>query len=148
MEIGVGLFVAIGLAALFMLTMRVSNLSTVESSGGYVLYAHFQNIGGLKVRSPVTMSGVRIGRVTSIEYDPQSFDARVEMTIAPEYDFLPRDSQASIYTAGLLGEQYLALEPGGDIATLGEGDRVQFTQSALVLEEIVGRVLVNLTGGE
>jgi phospholipid/cholesterol/gamma-HCH transport system substrate-binding protein len=94
------------------------------------------------------MSGVRIGRVTSIEYDPQSFDARVEMTIAPEYDFLPRDSQASIYTAGLLGEQYLALEPGGDIATLGEGDRVQFTQSALVLEEIVGRVLVNLTGGE
>jgi phospholipid/cholesterol/gamma-HCH transport system substrate-binding protein len=145
MEILVGLFVAAGFAALFMLAMRVSNLSAIESTDGYRIYAHFQNIGGLKVRSAVTMSGVKIGRVTGIEYDPQSFDARIEMTIAPNYDFLPRDTQASIYTAGLLGEQYVALEPGGDLEALAEGDRIQFTQSALVLEEIVGRVLVNLT---
>lgn len=144
-EIAVGLFVAAGLAALFMLAMQVSNLSALGDDKGYTLYANFQNIGGLKERSAVTMSGVKIGRVSGISYDRDTFQARVSMTINPKYDFLPKDTQASIYTAGLLGEQYIALEPGAEMESLKNGDKIHFTQSALVLEEIIGQVLVKLT---
>lgn len=144
-EILVGLFVAAGIAALFMLAMKVSNLSALGDEDGYRVYADFQNVGGLKVRSAVTMSGVRVGRVTDISYDPKTFQARVEMTIQPQYDFLPVDTHASIYTAGLLGEQYIALEPGAEMQTLKDGDTIHFTQSALVLEEIIGQFLVKMT---
>lgn len=147
-EILVGLFVAGGLAALFMLAMQVSNLSSIGSvtdAKSIRLVALFDNIGGLKVRSPVTMSGVRIGRVTSIVYDPDYFQARVEMQIEAQYDYLPIDSSASIYTAGLLGEQYIAVEPGAEEAFLTQGDRIEMTQSAMVLEELIGQVMVNLT---
>lgn len=144
-EIMVGLFVAAGIAALFMLAMKVSNLSALSDEDGYRIYADFQNVGGLKVRSAVTMSGVRVGRVTDISYDPETFQARVEMTIQPQYDFLPVDTHASIYTAGLLGEQYIALEPGAEMETLKDGDTIHFTQSALVLEEIIGQLLVKMT---
>ncbi len=140
-EIWVGLFVAAGLAALFMLAMKVSNLSSFTDAGGYTLTARFDNIGGLKVRSPVTVSGVTIGRVSGISYDDESYQAQVTLNIAPQYDKLPTDTSASILTAGLLGEQYIGLEPGADETYLKEGDRIQLTQSALVLEKIIGQFL-------
>jgi phospholipid/cholesterol/gamma-HCH transport system substrate-binding protein len=143
MEIGVGLFVAAGIAALFMLAMQVSNLSTSISGDTYVITAAFENIGGLKVRSPVTVSGVRVGRVDSIDYDFQSFEAVVSLRIAEKYHSFPEDTTASIFTAGLLGEQYVALEPGGSLDNLKPGDRIQLTQSALVLEQLVGQFLYN-----
>lgn len=144
-EILVGLFVAAGFAALFMLAMQVSNLSTFQTAEGYRVTAQFDNIGGLKVRSPVTVSGVRVGRVTAIRYDAESFRAEVTLTLDPEHDYFPIDTIASIYTSGLLGEQYVALEPGAELETLKDGDRVEFTQSALVLEEMVSRIMNRLT---
>lgn len=142
-EIWVGLFVALGLAALFLLAMEVSNLSEFHSQDkGYRLFAKFQNIGTLKVRSPVKVAGVKIGRVSAIRLDQDNFEAVVEMNIQPEYDKLPDDTIASIYTAGLLGEQYIALEVGGSPDLLKEGDEIEITQSALVLEELIGRFLM------
>ncbi len=111
-EIWVGIFVAAGLASLFMLAMKVSNLSAFSGDEGYTIYARFEDASGLKVRSPVTMGGVRIGRVTDIRFDPQQLVAMVTMRIEKQYDTLPVDSSASIYTAGLLGEKYIGLEPG------------------------------------
>jgi phospholipid/cholesterol/gamma-HCH transport system substrate-binding protein len=141
-EIGVGLFVALGIAALFMLAMQVSNLGAfVSADDSYVLEAGFENIGGLKVRSPVTVSGVRVGRVAAIDYDTESFEAVVTMRISSSYDNFPEDTSASIFTAGLLGEQYIALEPGGSMENLVNGDRLQLTQSALVMEQIIGQFL-------
>lgn len=140
-EIGVGLFVALGFAALFMLVMQVSNLGTITTGDTYTLKAGFENIGGLKVRSPVTVSGVRVGRVAAIDYDSDAFEAIVTLRIATAYDRFPEDTSASIFTAGLLGEQYIALEPGGSMGNLVDGDRLQLTQSALVMEQIIGQFL-------
>ncbi|MCC6303091.1 MAG: outer membrane lipid asymmetry maintenance protein MlaD [Gammaproteobacteria bacterium] len=140
-EIMVGLFVAAGIAALFMLAMKVSNLNAFSVKDGYHLKAHFDNIGGLKVQSPVSASGVRIGRVMAIEYDQDSYEAEVSMVIDPRYDRLPTDTTAGIYTSGLLGEQYISLEPGGSDTYLKDGDRLSLTQSALVLERIIGQFL-------
>jgi phospholipid/cholesterol/gamma-HCH transport system substrate-binding protein len=142
-EIAVGLFVAGGMAALFMLAMQVSNLSTTVSGESYNITAGFDNIGGLKVRSPVTVSGVRVGRVESINYDFDAYEAVVELSIGRQYDSFPEDTTASIFTAGLLGEQYIALEPGGAEDNLQPGDRIQLTQSALVLEQLIGQFLYN-----
>ncbi len=144
-EIMVGLFVAAGFAALLTLALRVSNLNTVDIDSGYQVTAYFQNIGGLKVQAPVTVSGVTVGRVAGIRYNPQRYMAEVIMDIAPGHNYLSTDTSASIYTAGLLGEQYLALEPGGALEVLKDGDTIEFTQSALVLEEIVGKLLVQMT---
>ena len=141
MEIVVGLFVAGGLGALFVLAMKVSNLSTFTEEGGYELIARFDNVGGLKVRSPVSVSGVRIGRVATIDYDSNTFEAVVTMKIGARYDKFPDDTSAQIFTAGLLGEQYVALEPGGSEEILKNGDTIQLTQSALVLEQIIGKFL-------
>lgn len=140
-EVTVGLFVVVGLAALLMLAMKVSNLSDFSSDKGYVVKAHFDNIGGLKVRSPVTMAGVRVGRVSDITFDQQSFQAVVSITIRPEFAMIPRDSSASIFTAGLLGEQYVALLAGGDERYLADGAEIRLTQSAVVLEELIGQFL-------
>lgn len=140
-EIWVGIFVAGGLAALFMLAMKVSNLSAVTDGGGYEVNAYFENISGLKVRSPVTMSGVRVGRVTDISFDPQSFQAVVTMRISDEFDQLPLDTSASVLTSGLLGEKYVGLEPGGDMEVLTDGGEIQLTQSSLVLENLIGQFL-------
>ncbi|MGI9305456.1 MAG: outer membrane lipid asymmetry maintenance protein MlaD [Gammaproteobacteria bacterium] len=145
MEILVGVFVALGFAALFVLAMRVSNLSSFTDDSGYNVYAYFENIGGLKVRSPVTASGVRVGRVSGINYDFDNLQARVTLSINQAYREFPTDTAASIFTAGLLGEQYIALEPGAEEEFLAEGDELTITQSALVLEQIIGRMLVNMT---
>ena len=146
-EIMVGLFVVLGFLALFMLAMKVSNLSRLTDNDGYEVTAYFENIGGLKVRSPVTVSGVRVGQIMSIVYDADRYEARVVMRIQDEHDYFPIDTTASIYTAGLLGEQYIALEPGAEDDVLTSGDTIEFTQSALVLEEIIGKIVVKLTSG-
>ncbi len=144
-EILVGVFVAAGFAALFMLAMRVSNLSGFQETGGYTLTAYFENIGGLKVRAPVTVSGVRVGRVAQVAYDPERFQAKVTLNIAGEHDYFPEDTAASIYTAGLLGEQYIALEPGAETEVLKDKDLIRHTQSAVVFEEVISKVISNLT---
>jgi phospholipid/cholesterol/gamma-HCH transport system substrate-binding protein len=141
LEISVGVFVALGLAALLMLGMKVSNLSRLTEGEGYRVTARFANIGGLKVRAPVTMAGVLIGRVTDIHFDESTYEALVELTIQSKYDRLPEDTSASIYTAGLLGEQYVSLEPGAEESFLTQGDEIRLTQSALVLERLVGQFL-------
>ena len=140
-EIMVGLFVAIGIAALFMLAMKVSNLATYGGDEGYSVTASFDNIGGLKVRSLVSASGVRVGQVTGIEYDSNGYEARVTMSIDPQYDKFPIDTAASIMTSGLLGEQYVGLQPGAEEEYLKAGSQIELTQSALVLEQIVGQFL-------
>lgn len=150
-EIAVGLFVAGGIVALFFLSMQVSNLSSIGGDDGYAVTARFENVGGLKVRSPVSVSGVRVGKVTDIGYDTNTFEAVVTMEIEPRYNEFPEDTSASIFTAGLLGEQYINLEPGGSMDSLKEGDEIVLTQSALVLEQIIGQFLFNQAaeaGGE
>lgn len=140
-EILVGAFMAAGLVALFFLAMQVSNLSSAGSGDGYQLIARFDNIGSLNVRSPVTMAGVRIGRVKRIEFDSETYEAVVTLDIEPEFDRIPDDTFAKVFTAGLLGEQYVGLDPGGSEDYLADGDQISLTQSALVLEEIVGQFL-------
>lgn len=150
-EIWVGIFVAAGLAALFMLAMQVSNLSTLGNNDGYQVTAKFENVSGLKVRAPVTMAGVTIGRVAAIDFDEQTFQAAVTLRISEQYDQLPKDTSASIYTSGLLGEKYVGLEPGGALDNLADGDRIELTQSSLVLERLIGQFLFNKAaegGGE
>ncbi len=141
LEITVGVFMAAGLVALFFLAMQVSNLAIISGEEGYQVTARFDNIGGLKVRSPVSMAGVRIGRVTGISYDQSSYEALVTLSIEPQYNQIPDDSIAKIYTSGLLGEQYIGLDPGGSLENLKQGSEVAMTQSALVLEEIIGQFL-------
>lgn len=140
-ELWVGVFVLAGVAALFALAMKVSNISAFQNTDGYEVVARFENIGGLNERAPVTLGGVQIGRVKRITLDQQSFQARVVLSIGRDYDNLPEDSSASILTSGLLGEQYVGLEPGGMEATLSDGDEIMLTQSALVLEKIISQFL-------
>ncbi|WP_455202608.1 outer membrane lipid asymmetry maintenance protein MlaD [Kaarinaea lacus] len=142
-QIWVGFFVAVGLASLFMLAMKVSNISALTEREGYVLKANFENVGGLKVRSPVTMAGVVVGRVSSIDFDRDTYEAVVSMNIDPKYDNIPEDTSASIFTSGLLGEQYVGLEAGGAEDYMKEGDAFQLTQSAVVLEKLIGQFLVS-----
>lgn len=144
MELTVGLFVCLGLAALLLMTMQVSTANGVRGGETYTVLARFTNIGSLRSRAPVTLAGVRIGRVGDIQINPETFDAEVELVINSEYDFMPEDTSANIYTAGLLGEQYIALEPGGSPRNLEDGDRLRFTQSALVLERLIGRFLSSM----
>ncbi len=143
MEIAVGVFVAIGGAALFMLAMNVSNFGTESSKEGYYLTAYFENIGGLKVRSAITVSGVRVGQVSAIVFDPERLQAKVTLRVDQDHNYFSSDTAASIYTAGLLGEQYIALEPGAEDDTLTNGDGEEYTQSALVLEEIISKFISN-----
>ena len=140
-EIAVGLFIAAGFVAIFFLAMQVSNLSISTSDETFSVTASFENVGGLKVRAPVTMAGVRIGRVSGITADKSTFEAIVTMNIEAEYDQIPDDTFAKIYTAGLLGEQYIGLDPGGSEEYLQEGTSFEMTQSALVLEEIVSKFM-------
>lgn len=138
-EILVGLFIAAGLAALFMLAMKASNLNIYNNDTGYEITANFEDVSGLKIKSPVTMSGVRIGRVSDITFDAKRFEAVVKIRIESQYKTLPKDTSASIYTAGLLGEKYIGLEAGGDEQNLQQGDKLKLTQSSLVLEKLISR---------
>ena len=141
LEMGVGLFLLAGLLALLLLPLRVSGLS-VGSADTYKLYAYFDNIAGLTVRSKVTMAGVTIG-VTAIDLDRDSYTGRVTLEIQEDVNILPADSTASILTAGLLGEKYVGISVGGDDEVLKDGDTIQDTQSSLVLEDLIGKFLLN-----
>lgn len=142
-EITVGLFILAGIVALLVLALKVSNLGAFTGAAdGYHVTAKFENIGGLKSRSPVTIAGVLVGRVESINFDAQTQQAVVHLNISDDYE-LSADTSASIFTAGLLGEQYLGLEPGGDERILKDGDEIKLTQSALVLEQLIGQFLFN-----
>lgn len=144
-EILVGLFVAAGIAAFFMLAMSVSNMSSYSTGKSYELKARFDNIGGLKVRSPVSAGGVTIGRVSDIQYNSESYEAEVSMNIEAKYDRFPIDTAASILTSGLLGEQFIGFEPGAEEEFLKGGDVIDLTQSALVLEQIIGQFLYSMS---
>lgn len=146
-EAVVGLFVAAGLAALLMLAVRVGNLTLQSDSGSYRVTARFENIGGLKVRAPVSMSGIRIGQVVALGFDPETFEAIATLEIEGRYDAVPSDSSASIFTAGLLGEQYVSISPGVDEVSLAPGDEIGLTQSAMILERLIGQFLFDKASG-
>lgn len=148
LELGTGLFIILGLVALGFLVTQTTNLETYQQREGYRLTARFLNIGSLNERAPVTLSGVTIGRVTNVRLDPERLEAVVSMRIDRNVDTLPTDTSASILTAGLLGEQYIGLEPGGQIETLEDGDEIVHTQSAIVLEDLIGKYLVNSGSGD
>lgn len=143
MEIGVGAFLLAGAAALLLLAVNVSGLGLSSAQQNYTLYARFENIGGLTPRAKVTMSGVLIGEVVDIRLDQEQLMALVEMDIHDNVDFLSVDSSASILTAGLLGEQYIGVSVGADDEMLANGDFIEDTQSALVLEDLIGKFLLN-----
>jgi len=147
-EITVGMFVALGIAALFILAMKVSNLAEFNDESGYQVIAEFENIGGLKVRSPVTMAGVRVGRVADISLNPETYNAAVTLNLYGNFDTIPTDTAASIYTAGLLGEQYIGLEAGAEEEFLQNGDVIDLTQPALVLEQVIGQFLFSKAEGD
>ncbi|MGH1461052.1 MAG: outer membrane lipid asymmetry maintenance protein MlaD [Neptuniibacter sp.] len=143
MEISVGAFILAGIMAMVGLALNVSGLSMSSSDDTYTVYARFENIGGLTPRSKVTMSGVLIGHVTNIDLDKDLIMARVEMEISKDVDFLSIDSSASILTAGLLGEKYIGVSVGAEEEFMKSGDYFEDTQSALVLEDLVGKFLFN-----
>jgi len=147
-EIWVGVFALAGLLALAMLAFKVGNLANNGSGDSYQVTAHFDNIGGLNVKAPVTMAGVRVGRVSAIMVDRERYNALVAIDIETQYDNLPKDTIASILTAGLLGSQYIGLEPGGDEKFLVDGDQILFTQSAIVLEHLIGQFLFGKASGD
>jgi phospholipid/cholesterol/gamma-HCH transport system substrate-binding protein len=140
LDLWVGIFVTAGVAALFVLALKVGNASSVNMSDSYRVIAEFDNIGGLKARAPVKSAGVVVGRVENISLDTRNFRANVALRIDKRYPF-PRDSSASILTAGLLGEQYVGMDGGGDEQNLKDGDRLKITQSAIVLEKVIGQFL-------
>ena len=144
LDLWVGLFVVAGMGALVILALKVGNLGGIGATETYQLSAQFTNIGGLKPRAAVKSSGVVVGRVAEITFDNQKFLAKVTMNIEQRYRF-PKDSSASILTAGLLGEQYIGLEAGAEEAVLNAGDTIQpsLTQSAVVLEKLIGQFLYN-----
>jgi phospholipid/cholesterol/gamma-HCH transport system substrate-binding protein len=136
----VGGFVLLGLAALLFLALKAGNLGSFTGGGTYATQARFDNIGGLKVRAPVKSAGVVVGRVTTIGFDAQTYQAVVSLSIDERFRF-PKDSSAKVLTSGLLGEQYIGLEAGGDDTMLATGDTIRMTQSALVLENLIGQFL-------
>lgn len=142
MDLWVGLFVTAGVGALLVLALKVGNMGTYSAAQSYTLMGNFENIGGLKPRAPVKSAGVVVGRVTDIQFNPETFDAIVTMSIDSRYQF-PKDTFASILTSGLLGEQYIGLAAGGDEIMLKSGDKIMKTNSAMVLEEMIGRFLFN-----
>ncbi|MBF8178496.1 MAG: outer membrane lipid asymmetry maintenance protein MlaD [Burkholderiaceae bacterium] len=141
LDLWVGLFVLLGAAALFFLAMKAGNMGSVMSfEQVYPVVTRFDNIGGLKPRAPVKSAGVVVGRVADISFDDKSYQATVTLNIESRYVF-PKDSSAKILTSGLLGEQYIGLEPGGDTVNLAAGDRITMTQSAMVLENLISQFL-------
>jgi phospholipid/cholesterol/gamma-HCH transport system substrate-binding protein len=142
LDLWVGIFVVGGIAALVMLAMKVGNLGTYNMSDTYQLNGYFSNIGGLKPKASVKSAGVLVGRVTHISLDTERYEAKVEISVDKRYQF-PKDTYASILTSGLLGEQYIGLEPGGDSDMFKDGDVIKRTQSAAVLEDLISKFLYN-----
>ncbi len=142
LDLWVGLFVVAGLGALLFLALKVGNMSGFDSGNAYTVNAEFENIGGLKPRAPIKSAGVVVGRVSDITFDNQSYEAVVSMKLDARFKF-PKDTSAAIMTSGLLGEQYIALEAGGEEKMLAEGDRLKLTQGAVVLENLIGQFLYN-----
>jgi phospholipid/cholesterol/gamma-HCH transport system substrate-binding protein len=140
MDLWVGIFAAAGFAAIMGLAMKVGNLTTVNVGKTYSVTASFENIGGLKPRAPVKSAGVVVGRVADIKFDTTVYAAQVRLELDERYPF-PKDTFANIYTAGLLGEQYVGLEAGGDVDVLKEGDKIAHTQDAVVLEKLISQFL-------
>lgn len=150
-EIWVGFFILLGFIALLMLAMKVSNLgAALSTDDGYTVVAKFENIGGLKVKSSVKMAGVRVGRITDIRYDEKTYQAVVSMLLDKQYQKIPTDSSAAIYTSGLLGEQYIGLEPGAEETYLSDapGSELMITQSAVVLEQLISKFLYGMASGD
>jgi len=141
-DLWVGIFVVIGIGALLFLALKVGNLATFSAGETYSVQARFVNIGSLKARAPIKSAGVVVGRVADIRFDNETFEALVSMNLDQHYQF-PRDSTAKILTSGILGEQYIGLEAGGDGVMLKNGDRVRLTQSAVVLENLISQFLFN-----
>lgn len=141
-DLWVGMFVVAGIGALVMLAMKVGNLSTYNVSETYEVHAYFSNIGGLKPKASIKSAGVVVGRVTEITLDTERYEARVKMSLDKRYEF-PKDTFANILTSGLLGEQYIGLMPGGDEEMLAEGGQIKKTQSAVVLEDLIGKFIYN-----
>lgn len=137
----VGLFVASGVVGLFFLALQVSNLSSFVEEDSYTITARFENSGGLKIKSPVSAAGVKIGKVSAISFDPKTYESVVQMNINARYNTIPDDTTASIFTAGLLGEQYVNLEPGGSDVYLQKDGKIEITQSAIILEKAIGQFL-------
>ena len=142
LDLWVGIFAVVGIGALLFLSLKVANLASFSSADAYQVNAKFENIGGLKVRAPVKSAGVVVGRVADIRFDNESFEAVVTMNIDSRFQF-PKDSSAKILTSGLLGEQYIGITAGGDSANLKSGDTLKLTQSAVVLENLIGQFLYN-----
>ncbi|MBN2866441.1 MAG: outer membrane lipid asymmetry maintenance protein MlaD [Thiotrichales bacterium] len=144
-EIWVGAFVLMTLVSLTVIALQVSNFNSWKAQSSYQVSALFDNIGGLKVRAPIKISGVVVGRVSSIGVDPVSYKAKVTMDIFSQYNDLPIDTSGSILTSGLLGDQYIGLVIGGDEEVLANGDQLDLTQSAIVLEDLIGQFLVKFS---
>ena len=142
LDVWVGLFVLLGALALMFLALKAGNMSTMRFGPSYSLVARFDNIGGLKPGAPVKSAGVVVGRVERIGFDDKNFQAQVTLRMQEEIRF-PKDSSAKILTSGLLGEQYIGLDPGGDVKNFAEGDRITSTQSAIVLENLISQFLFN-----
>jgi len=147
-EMGTGLFVLLGMTAAFFLITQTTGSQTLSGGESYTVTARFQNVGSLKTRAPVAMSGVTIGRVRDVVFDPVALEAVVTFDIENRYDQIPDDSDASILTAGLLGSQYIGLQAGGSEFYLEEGSEIQFTQSAIVLENLISKYLFNSGGND
>ena len=147
-ELGTGLFALLGMGALFFLTTQTTGGDDFSADETFEVTARFENVGSLRARAPVAMSGVTIGRVTGIQFDPDSLNAIVTFDIDGRYDQIPDDSDASILTAGLLGSQYIGLQAGGSDMYLEEGSEILFTQSAIVLENLIGKFLVRGRSGD
>ena len=146
LDLWVGMFVVAGLGALVVLALKVGNLSTYNVSESYQLQAYFSNIGGLKPKASIKSAGVLVGRVTGVTLDTERYEAKVMMNIDKRYQF-PKDTFANILTSGLLGEQYIGLMPGGDTEMLKGGEVIKKTQSAVVLEDLIGKFLYNKAEG-
>jgi len=147
-EIGTGLFVLLGMGALFFLTTQTTGGDDFDADEVYTVEARFENVGSLRPRAPIAMSGVTIGRVTRISFDSDNLEAHVEFVIDSQYDRIPDDSDASILTSGILGSQYIGLQAGGSDTYLEDGSEVLFTQSAILLENLIGKFLVNAGGDD
>ena len=145
-DVSTGLFVLLGMTAILFLVTQITNRDFAWGAESYRLTAQFENIGGLKAGAPVSMAGVKIGRVESIDYDMQAYKADVTLRIDASYDRIPNDSDASIYTAGLLGGQYVGITPGNAEDVYHDGDRVEFVQDAIVLENLISKYLFSQAG--